>query len=90
MLLDIGFKFYAVPSIATWVQGHGLRNFMFKFLVKVFRSLYLLNLLMGLDVTMPVVIYWSEELCCTIPTHLGDHKVKVIKILCLSFWLKSF
>ena len=60
MLLDIGFKFYAVPSIATWVQGHGLRNFMFKFLFKVFRRLYLLNLLKGLDVTMPVVIYWSE------------------------------
>ena len=27
-------------------QGHGLRNFVFKFLVKVFVSLYLLTILM--------------------------------------------
>ena len=33
--------------------------------------------------------YWSEVLCCTIMTHLGDLEVKVtdLEILCLSFWL---
>ena len=48
-----------------------------KFLVKVFMSLYLLKLLMDQVDTLHVGRYWSEVLCCTIMTHLGDLEVKV-------------
>ena len=60
------------------------------FLVKVFMSLYLLKLWMDQVDTLHVSRYWSEVLCCTIMTHLGDLEVKVtdLEILCLSFWLK--
>ena len=63
---------------------------MLKFLVKVFMSLYLLKLLMDQVDTLHVGRYWSEVLCCTIMTHLGDLEVKVtdLEIFCLSFWLK--
>ena len=63
---------------------------MLKFLVKVFKSLYLLNLLMDLVDILPDVRYLSEVLCCTILTHISDLEVKVteFEILCLSFWLK--
>ena len=50
---------------------------MLKFLVKVCMSLYLLNLLMDQFDTLHVGRYWSEVLCCTITTHLGDLEVKV-------------
>ena len=57
---------------------------MLKFLVKVFMSLYLLKLLMDQVDTLHVGRYWSEVLCCTIMTHLGDLEVKVtdIEIFC--------
>ena len=57
---------------------------MLKFLVKVFMSLYLLKLWMDQDDTLHVGRYWSEVLCCTIMTHLGDLEVKVtdLEILC--------
>ena len=45
---------------------------MLKFLVKVFMSLYLLRLLMNQVDTLHVGRYWSEVLCHTIMTHLGD------------------
>ena len=53
-------------------------------------SLYLLKLWMDQVDTLHVGRYWSEVLCCTIMTHLGDLEVKVtdLEILCLSFWLK--
>ena len=65
---------------------------MLKFLVKVFMSLYLLKLLMDQVDTLYVGRYWSEVLCCTIMTHLGDPEVKVtdIEILCISFFVKVF
>ena len=50
---------------------------MLKFLVKVFMSLYLLKLWMDQVDTLHVGRYWSEVLCCTIMTHLGDLEVKV-------------
>ena len=50
---------------------------MLKFLVKVFKSLYLLNPWMGLVDTLPDVRYWSEVLCCTLTTHIGHLEVKV-------------
>ena len=31
---------------------------------------------MQVDHTYPDVRYWSEVLCCTIPTHMNDLKVK--------------
>ena len=53
-------------------------------LVKVFISLYLLNMLMDQVDTMHVARYWSEVLCFIITTHLGDTEVKVtdLEILC--------
>ena len=53
---------------------------MLKFLIKVFKSLYLLNLWMDLVDTLPDVRYWSDVLCCTITTHISD-KVTVFIIL---------
>ena len=63
---------------------------MLKFLVKVFMSLYLLKLWMDQVDTLLVGRYWSEVLCCTFMTHLGDLEVKVtdLEIFCESFWLK--
>ena len=60
------------------------RNFVLKFLVKVFISLYLLKLLMDQVDTLHVGRYWYEVLCCIIMPHLGDLDVKVtdLKILC--------
>ena len=57
---------------------------MLKFLVKVFMSLYLLKLWMDQVDTLHVGRYWSEDLCCTIMTHLGDLEVKVtdLEIFC--------
>ena len=70
MFEDIGLKFYGVPS--SWVmQGHRLRNFMLKFFIKVFRSLYLLNMLMDQVDTLHVGRYWSEVLCNAIMVHPG-------------------
>ena len=65
---------------------------MLKFLVKVFKSLYLLNPWMDLVDTLPDVRYWSEVLCCTIPTHNSELKVKVtdFEILSLKFLVKAF
>ena len=49
-----------------------LMNFVLKFLVKVFVSLYLLNVLMDHVDTLHIYRYWSEVLCYTITTHLSD------------------
>ena len=48
-----------------------------KFLVKVSISLYPLKLLMDQVDTLHDGRYWSEVLCCTIMTYLGDLEVKV-------------
>ena len=48
---------------------------MLKFLVQVFKSLYLLNPWMDLVDTLPDVRYWSEVLCCAIKTHISDLEV---------------
>ena len=57
---------------------------MLEFLVKVFISLYLLNMQRDQVDTLHVGRYWSEVLCCTIMTHLGDLEFKVtdFEILC--------
>ena len=44
---------------------------MLKFFIKVFISLYLLNMLMDQADTLHVGRYWSEVLCSTIMTHPG-------------------
>ena len=53
------------------VKVTDFRNFVFKFLVKVFVSLYLLTMLMDRVDTSHVGRYWSEVLCSTIMTHPG-------------------
>ena len=55
---------------------------MLNFFVKVFISLYLLNMLMDQVDTLHVGRYWSEVLCCTITTHLINLEVKVTDFLC--------
>ena len=57
---------------------------MLKFLVKVFVSLYLLNVWMDQVDNLYIDRYWSEILYCTITTHLSDLLVKVtdLEILC--------
>ena len=57
---------------------------MLKLLVKVFKSLYLLNPWMDLVGTLPDFRYWSEVLCCAITTHIGDLEVKVTDFEILS------
>ena len=44
---------------------------MLKFLVKVFISLYLMNMLMDQVDTLHVSRYWTEVSCSTIMTHPG-------------------
>ena len=65
---------------------------MFKFLVKVFISLYLLNMLMDRVDTLHIDRYWSEVLCCTIMTHLSDLEVKVkdLRNFVIKFLVKVF
>ena len=41
-----------------------------KFLVKVYISRYLLNMLMDIVDTLHIDRYWSQVLCCSIMTHL--------------------
>ena len=47
-------------AIAVTLASGSALVFRLKFLVKVFRSLYLLNCMMDLVDTLPVVRYWSE------------------------------
>ena len=65
---------------------------MFKFLVKVFISLYLLNMLMDQVDTLYVDRYWSRVLCCIITTQLDDLGVKVTNFLkfCVKVLVKVF
>ena len=61
----------AVTTALAWTLGLMLA------LVQVFKRLYLLNLWMEEVHTCPDVRYWSEVLCCTIPTLMSDLEVKV-------------
>ena len=72
------------PALASALASASALLKMLKFLVKVFMSLYLLKLWMDQVDTLHVGRYWSEVLCCTIMTHLGDLEVKVtdLEILC--------
>ena len=65
---------------------------MLKFLVKVFVSLYLLNMLMDRVDTLHIDRYWSKVLCCTIMDHLSDFEVKVTDLthFVLKFLVKVF
>ena len=92
MLVDIDLKFYSVPSRPTWVTLRSRsRIFLLKFLVKVL-SLYLLNVSLDQVDNLHVDRYWSEVLCCTIMTHLGDLEVKVTDLtnFVLKFLVKFF
>ena len=80
----------ATPASASALASALLK--MLKFLVKVFMSLYLLKLWMDQVYTLHAGRYWSEVLCCTIMTHLGDLEVKVtdLEIFVLKFLVKVF
>ena len=75
MLLDIGLKFYAVPSLPTLgdleVKVTDLEILCLSFWLKFFKSLYLLTMLMDQVDTLHVARYWSEVLRSTIMTHPG-------------------
>ena len=58
-------------SVTLRGQGHKLRNFVFKFLIEVFVSLYILTMLIDRVDTLHVSRYWSEVLCSTIMTYPG-------------------
>ena len=64
-----------LASASTSASALALRK-MLNFLVKVFKSLYLLNPMIDLLDTLPDVRYWSEVLCYTITTHISDLEVK--------------
>ena len=84
------------PHQWPWGQGHRLWNFMFKFLVKVFRKLYLLKLKLDLVDTWPDIRYWSKLLRCTIPTPSFSLKSRsqtlkfYVKVFSWSFFFSTF
>ena len=62
VLVDIGLKCYAVPSRPTWMTLRSRSRtwkFVLKFLVKVFISLYLLDMSMYQVDTLRVGRHWS-------------------------------
>ena len=73
-------------TTASWLASASMSVLlkMLKFLVKVFKSLYLLNPWMDLVDTLPDVSYWPKVLCCTITTHISDLEVKVMDFEILS------
>ena len=73
----------ALASVSSSASTSALLKLL-KFWVKVFTSLYLLNPWMHLVGTLPDIRYWSEVLCCTITTHIGDPEVKVTDFEILS------
>ena len=75
------------PGVGVGVRVRVRVAQMLKFLIKVFISLYLLNMLMDQVDTLHGGRYWSEVLCCIIMTHLGDLEVKVTD---LKFCVKVF
>ena len=74
-LYDSTGRAIAVNSALVLVSASALLK-MLKLLVKVFKSLYLLNPRMDLVDTLPDVRYWSEVLCYTIMTHISDLEMK--------------
>ena len=58
-------------------QGHGIRIFMLKFYVKVFKISLLLNQMMDLVPIWCHVRYWSKVFISTISTHGRDLEVEV-------------
>ena len=73
----------ASASASAYASASALLKIL-KFLVKVFKSLYLLNSWMDLVDTLPGVRYCSEVLCCTIMTHISDLEIKVTDFEILS------
>ena len=66
MLIDIGLRFFAVPSHLTWMTLRSRSQtlkFCVKVLVNVLLSLYLLNMLMDKVDTFHFDRYWSQVLC---------------------------
>ena len=82
LMLDTGLKFMLYhhdPHQWPWGQGHRLWNFKLKSLVKVSSEA-----LAGSCSYFAWCKYWSEDLCCTIVTHINDLEVKVTDFEILS------
>ena len=87
LMIDISPKFHWVPSPPPYMplrQGHGLKIFMLKFYVKVFRTSLFPNPLMDLVPVLYDDRYWSKILRGIIPTPVHDLGVKVtdLELLC--------
>ena len=65
------------PTCVTLRSRSRTSKFCVKVSVQVFKSLYLLNMLMYQVDTLHVGRYWSEVLCCIITTNQVDTEVKV-------------
>ena len=77
MLVQNFFEPYPHPCLWLIGQGHRLRNFMFKFCVKVFKISWFLNPCMDLLYIWYDNRYWSKILFGTTPTPAYDLEVKV-------------
>ena len=79
----------AVTTASALASASALRKLL-KFLVKIYKSLYLLNPWLDRVYTLPDVRYWSAVLCCTIMTNIGDLEVKVRDYVFLSCFCLKF
>ena len=70
-LYEVQKSYCSQPGFGVGVGVHVRVGVAFQ--VKVFRSLYLLKVMMDLVDTLLVVRYWSEVLFSTIMAHLHDH-----------------
>ena len=64
-------QYHHDPSWVTLRSRSQTLKFYVKVFHKIFRSLYLLNMLMDQVDTLHVGRYWSEVLCSTIVVHPG-------------------
>ena len=95
MMIDIGPKFYTVPSPPPYVTLRSRSwTFMLKFYIKVFRTSLFPNPVVYLFHVCYDDICWSKILGSMIPCPVHDFKVKVIFVLkfvfkflhCLFLW----
>ena len=79
MMIDIGPKYYGVPSPSLYMtlRSRSRTFFMLKFYVKDFRTSLFPNPMMDLVHVWFDDRYWSKSFWGTIPTHIHDFKVKV-------------
>ena len=77
MKILIGQPFYSVPSLPparTQGQSHGLRIFMLKFYVKVFRTMLFTNTMMDLVYMVFYMVSWEH-----------GHRLRIFGVFCSAF-----